>query len=59
MKFRYYISDVMSYSTHGTNDLEVAEMWAETDEAFVVDSHTGLSLNSEGVWEPIEETGEC
>jgi hypothetical protein len=57
MLFQFYITELHSGAILGTDDLSVAEQYARTEDAFVVDTRTGEWLNpddSERGYERIE-----
>jgi hypothetical protein len=48
MKFRYYITDLHAGSVVGTNDKELAESYALSEDSFVVDTQSGVWLSTCG-----------
>lgn len=44
MKFRFYITDLFEGAIVGTDSKTVAKCFAESEDHFVVDSHTGVWL---------------
>ena len=58
MNFRYYITDVLQGCILGTNSLEKAEEFSQSDDYFVVDSVTGDWLYSSECREPVLEVKE-
>lgn len=57
MKFRYYITDLHAGCIFGTNDKEVAESYATSEDNFVVDTECAIQLLSDGESMIIEELG--
>lgn len=55
MKFRYYVTNTLDGFVVGTNNENVAENYAESDEFFVVDTETNEWLQPDGTREQIEE----
>jgi hypothetical protein len=55
MKFRYYVTDSLDGVVKGTNDSEVARSYADSEDHFVVDSNTGVWLQTNGDIVGIEE----
>ena len=58
MKFRYYITDLFDGVIKGTNDTDIANNYAGSEDFFVVDSENGLLLQTDGDNAEIEETKE-
>lgn len=54
-KFRYYITNMYSGMLEGTNSESIAEEVAESEDYYVVDSHTGEWLQPDGIREPVKE----
>lgn len=48
MRFRYYITNLHVGAIEGSNSLDVAENFANSEDYFVVDSETGQWLQSDG-----------
>lgn len=57
MIYRYYITDLHAGCIFGTNDKEVAESYATSEDNFVVDTECGIQLLSNGDSMIIEEAG--
>lgn len=55
MKFRYYVTDLHNGSIRGTDDLDAAESFAESEDYFVVDTGTGEWIQPEGIRDPVKE----
>lgn len=55
MKFRYYVTNTLDGFVVDTNNENVAENYAESDEFFVVDTETNEWLQPDGTREQIEE----
>lgn len=48
MKFRYYIADLHVGAVIGTNDKELAEAYALSEDSFVFDIQSGMWLSTCG-----------
>lgn len=48
MKFRYYITDLFDGCIKGTNELEVAQVYATCEDFYVVDTETSKWLSYDG-----------
>ena len=53
--FRFYITDTVFGNVMGTNDEAVANHYAESEEAFVVDTKTGEWILSDGSHKTVDE----
>lgn len=47
MKFRYYITDTFNGRILGTEDSQLAEEYAKSEDYFVVDTFTGVWLTAD------------
>ena len=56
MKFRYYITSIFSGDITGTNDKDLAENIAMSEDDFVLDSETGEWILSDNSRNDVEET---
>jgi len=54
MKYRYYITDLFAGAIVGTNDKDVADSYALSEDNFVVDAQSGTWMNPYGE-QPIKE----
>lgn len=54
MKYRYYITDLFAGAIVGTNDKDVADSYALSEDNYVVDVHRGTWMSPYGERE-IEE----
>lgn len=57
-KFKYYITDTGQGVVRGTNDEQIAEDLAESEECYVVDVTDNLWVQPEGISEEVKEQGE-
>ena len=48
MKYRYYVTDLFEGAIVGTDSTEDAELLAQSEEHFVIDSETGEWLTTKG-----------
>lgn len=54
MKFRYYITDLTGGMIKGTDDIQTAESYSNSEDYFIVDTETGEWLTTDGrseIWE--------
>jgi hypothetical protein len=56
MKYRYYITDLFAGAIVGTNDKDVADSYALSEDNFVVNAQSGTWMNPYGE-QTIKEVG--